>query len=413
MSVYAERRKGKLTGQWVVEVVRMGHRTRIKYPSYEVARVANSQLMAGYSPTTVAKSNGRQTLGWLLGQAGTIWEGCKTHQQARRLEVCVSLLGDSLPLDQVTTEALDQLKRDLMNMKPTDRRFRPVRDPKTLHRYLSAISHALRWAHKRGHLVAMPSIPWLKTTEAPKRHFSIEDERAVCAKLIEYGHLDHALVVRILSQTGLRVGELLRLKPEMVTNGFILVGDWTGGTKTGDSRTVPISAPLEAALRDLLTRGLPTYRSLLRCLKEACKRAGVDERKTLHKLRHTAATRLAKAGVHAFTMQRYLGHRNIKTTLGYTSIESEDLVKASEALRVVGDIEGNRAIEEAVLCQTPERQALGKPEKSWRPRPESNRGARICRRSYVADISAPSLRNEGDSAELPVDNSWIELAEGP
>src|SRR5574337_790020 len=365
MSIFAEKRRGKLTGRWVAEIERQGKRTRVILPTYEEARLADSQLLAGFSVATV-HAKGNLTLGWLLEQSALIWRDCKDDQQPKRFRMCVGLLGAATPIANVDTTALDILQERLMDLRPKRRCERPIRDPKTVHRYLSSISAALRWAYKRKHIAAMPAIPWPKVTETPKRFFTLEDEQAVCRDLLEHGHIDHALVVRILSQTGLRAGELFRLRPDSIANGFVLVGDWQGGTKNGETRYVPISEPMAVALRSLLERGLPTYRSLWRCLKASCGRAGVDPRKTLHKLRHTTATRLVKGGVPLPVIQRYLGHKDIKTTMGYVSIESHDLTQASEALRCVGGVERNRELEASIVSQGADSQSPEITNEIWR-----------------------------------------------
>ena len=62
---------------------------------------------------------------------------------------------------------------------------------------------------------------------------------------------------------------------------------------------------------------------LLRRLKEIAARAGVESA-TLHKFRHTYATRLLEAGADIVTVQRLLGHSDVKTTRKYLNPD-EDL----------------------------------------------------------------------------------------
>jgi integrase/recombinase XerD len=58
-------------------------------------------------------------------------------------------------------------------------------------------------------------------------------------------------------------------------------------------------------------------------LSRAMARAGIDEKVTPHKLRHTYATRLLESGAELVDIQVLLGHVNLATTQIYTHV-SED-----------------------------------------------------------------------------------------
>jgi len=65
----------------------------------------------------------------------------------------------------------------------------------------------------------------------------------------------------------------------------------------------------------------------------AQKRAGLSGlRLSPHSLRHTFATRLLTAGVDIYRVQTMLGHRSIRTTVGYLHTSPEALREASAAL---------------------------------------------------------------------------------
>ena len=69
-------------------------------------------------------------------------------------------------------------------------------------------------------------------------------------------------------------------------------------------------------------------------LGRLCKRIGV-ERTTLHSLRHTFCTILAKQGVPLITAAKLMGHTDIKITARiYTHVDNEEKKKGIKKLSV-------------------------------------------------------------------------------
>ena len=79
--------------------------------------------------------------------------------------------------------------------------------------------------------------------------------------------------------------------------------------------------------------GLPNHH-LLRDLQNLAKKAGADFHTELHKLRKTAATRWAMAGIPVHVIQRLLGHKSLETTQRYLAdvdLSGDVMQKALEA----------------------------------------------------------------------------------
>src|SRR5690348_18352620 len=92
MSIYAEKRRGKLTGRFVIEVTNNGSRTRRVRKDLPSGRVAEARLIAG-EVVPLDEAAETYTLGWLIEQSVYIWDGARDDQAARRLEIIADLLG--------------------------------------------------------------------------------------------------------------------------------------------------------------------------------------------------------------------------------------------------------------------------------------------------------------------------------
>jgi integrase len=138
-----------------------------------------------------------------------------------------------------------------------------------------------------------------------------------------------------LALTGLREQELCWLTWDDVCldpgREHLVVRAKPGFTpKDYEQREVPLPAELAKVLGARPRRSpwvFPNSKGereghLLRRLKQVARRAGV-ERATLHKFRHTYATRLLETGADIVTVQRLLGHSDLETTRRYLNPDVE------------------------------------------------------------------------------------------
>lgn len=121
--------------------------------------------------------------------------------------------------------------------------------------------------------------------------------------------------VTLLLTTGLRISELLALRPDQVRDGALYL---TARTKTAKPRAVPVLAPGTRYL-SAIPIGL-TYDGLRTRFDKAKVRAGLPHVR-FHDLRHTLGTLLAESGASEFDIQVWLGHTNPATTKRYTHIQ--------------------------------------------------------------------------------------------
>ncbi|HLH85396.1 MAG TPA: site-specific tyrosine recombinase/integron integrase [Thermoplasmataceae archaeon] len=170
------------------------------------------------------------------------------------------------------------------------------------------------------------------------RHIPVylsETEAAEMIKASADNGRDQAMVL-LLATTGLRVGEMCRLRVQDVDISERIIFVKSG--KGDKDRIVPMSQECSA----VLSRYILHYRkansgdylfpgrdgshidssSVERRIRKIAKAAGLKKKITPHVLRHTFATAVLKNGGDIRFIQQVLGHASISTTEIYTHIDS-------------------------------------------------------------------------------------------
>jgi site-specific recombinase XerD len=147
----------------------------------------------------------------------------------------------------------------------------------------------------------------------------------------------HRVLLMADYATGLRVSELVRLKPIHIHSERMLVRVDQG--KGNKDRYTLLSERLLQELRSYWRayqpgewlfprgdRGGPMPRGTAQKIFYSVKaRAGLKRGAGIHCLRHSFATHLLEAGTSLPTIQRLLGHRSISTTMKYLHVTVKDL----------------------------------------------------------------------------------------
>lgn len=153
-------------------------------------------------------------------------------------------------------------------------------------------------------------------------------------------HPRDRLIIRLLYQTGLRVGELFALK---IADVDFELGELSirHAKRHPEGRKVPLVDEFTLALLSeyigmrmgepeaplfLSSRRGPLSRRALEHMVERCGvRAGLDaDKRHPHALRHTHAVYALKAGIDLRTLQQNLGHSTIATTALYLGLDIDD-----------------------------------------------------------------------------------------
>ena len=150
-------------------------------------------------------------------------------------------------------------------------------------------------------------------------------------------NVKHRALLYMTYSSGLRVGEVVRLKPADVD-----VGRRTLKVRQGKGRKDRYTLLSAAALRELdryLDAERPqfwlfpgqdprkplTERTAQKVFEQALAKSGLRKEVTIHSLRHSFATHLLEAGTDIRYIQELLGHRHLKTTERYTHVSMRDI----------------------------------------------------------------------------------------
>ena len=186
-------------------------------------------------------------------------------------------------------------------------------------------------------------VPMKRSHRLPEPLSREEVARLINAAL----NLKHRVLMMVAYGAGLRVSELVRLKPEHIHSDRMLIRvDQGKGRK--DRYTL-----LSQRMLDQLRAYWREYRpdrwlfasqrgkghlsrgSAARVYYQLKKRAGIVHGHGIHTLRHSFATHLLEAGVDLPTIQSLMGHSSLKTTARYLHVTQKRLESTQSPLDVL------------------------------------------------------------------------------
>jgi integrase/recombinase XerD len=154
-------------------------------------------------------------------------------------------------------------------------------------------------------------------------------------------NLMHRAILMTLYATGIRRSELVRLRVADIDSQRMVVHIRQG--KGGHDRDVPLSPKLLETLREywrwmkpkiyLFPGTVNSWRAdvpissklVWHACRQAADRAGLDKDVSPHRLRHSFATHLLDAGADLYTIQRLLGHADLRHTEVYLQLSERHL----------------------------------------------------------------------------------------
>lgn len=209
----------------------------------------------------------------------------------------------------------------------------------TINHYNSAISMVFGHAVDMEYIDKAPKIKWMKVPRRGRpKHFT-EEEVLLISRFFR-GHqqswIEHFFILAI--NTGMRLGEIRKIGTEDAyvdqdKDGRYWVRLLT--TKNGDQRDVPLNSKAFEALAalDMNPNKYWSHRTFYNPWKEMRERFfSGDPSVVFHVTRATALTNMAERGTNPYMMSKFVGHRDIQTTLRYVKGKQSALAKIADEL---------------------------------------------------------------------------------
>ena len=150
-------------------------------------------------------------------------------------------------------------------------------------------------------------------------------------------NLKHKAIMTTIYSAGLRISEAVALQITDINSERMVIH--IRNSKGRKDRNSILSKKLLLILRDYFKEYKPNHwlfegpnksqyskTSIQKIFKKTLKNAGISDNFSVHSLRHSFATHLLENGENIYSIQKLLGHSNVKTTELYTNV-SETILK--------------------------------------------------------------------------------------
>jgi integrase len=213
----------------------------------------------------------------------------------------------------------------------------------TANRELALLKRVYNWYGEQHRLKLDNPVSGIDFFREKERDRVMTEEEEMC--FFTEGKPSTALrdIVLLALYTGMRSGEILKLKKADIVfaeiGGYISLKD----TKNGDNRKVMLTKGLTEFMKRVIKdhgygdyvftnpRTMEPYFEIKEQFRNACKRAGIADLR-FHDLRHTFCTRMAACGVNPFVIMPIVGHKDAKTAKRYTNPTDAHLMAAMAKL---------------------------------------------------------------------------------
>jgi len=207
---------------------------------------------------------------------------------------------------------------------------------------LNTVINALKFYY--GEVLKRGFVYELKRPKKDKKLPVVLSQEEISKILSSITNIKHRLILMLIYSAGLRVSEVVKLKPGDIDDERKLI-HIKGGKGRKDRYTMLSEVAMEMIRRYLKEYGQSiwlfssqdkekhiTTRTVEKIFSNACKKANIKKNATVHSLRHSFATHLLERGTDLRYIQELLGHKSSKTTEIYTHVSNKDIGKIKSPL---------------------------------------------------------------------------------
>jgi integrase len=226
------------------------------------------------------------------------------------------------------------------------RRLGAGASPSTVNRETTILHATFSYALKTDKITRLPKFPARLAEPPPRKGFLKPEEYAALQKACRYAWLRGMMAVAY--NFGFRKSELLGLKVSQVDLKAKTLRLHTGETKSGEGRTVVMTADVLALISECVKDKQPgdsvfTWPSgkpvmdYRRTWETMCEAAGVEI--LLHDFRRTASRNLIRAGVSRDVARKITGHKTDSIFSRYNITDENDLAEAARKLEIAAEVQ--------------------------------------------------------------------------
>jgi len=253
-----------------------------------------------------------------------------TRRQKRHISEFIEFFGEHVKLSVITGEDVDAfIAHQVKEHKITD---------STINRKLSTLSKLMNEAMDQNKLKSKPKIRFRRASGGRELAFlNDSDYKHVLAFIERIGEQDFIDWFLVMYGTGFRPNELLTVKARhcdfhLGKHGVINL--WGDTVTKKHQRSIPMTKVVSEVIERRLTNlssdayvfPFSAYwiRDRWASVRSHMQRED-DSEFTPYILRHTCATNLARNGKSAVHIMKWMGHRNIQTSMNYIKLFAVDL----------------------------------------------------------------------------------------
>jgi integrase len=334
-------------GKWLVQVDRKGiPRVRKSFDVKEKAEQFEREYLAKYQKG-IQQNDDRRTLNELID----IWyryHGINLSDNARfkrKMIVASNAMGNPIASQLTATQFVDYRYERMVSGKNivTGNTFN------NLHAFMSSMFNRLKRLNVIDYDNPLATVDFVRVHDRQMSYLSKDqiDTLFECIKMCMNPSV--FFVVNLCLRTGSRWNEAAMLKRKQLHDGRVTYEF----TKSKRVRSIPLDDQFYKLLIDFSKYKNPDDRIFTNCLsgyRSAITRAGIDLPKgqLSHVLRHSFASHFMMGNGNILTLQKILGHSDIKETLKYSHLAPNHLDDARRLNPLASNYGGKLAVNSAI-----------------------------------------------------------------